>query len=219
MMHWESGIFKEIKNFWDISAVIMPVNASSMREQTCLTCSQSRTQCWGQHLAQSGDSIAICWVNSWKNELTMSAAASRFHALYLVLRLKLSISWVMDSCHNCSSKGTLTGSEWWHSAKSSAVLTFTLISFLLWPLTKWEYIWQTCSTRVDYDASAFVFQTRSLTHHTRYGTHSPISMLCTSEWYWTTEVLFFPDLVSLWNVSALVQSCSETNLVWCCNCN
>lgn len=100
MMHRMSGIFKEIKNFWDISTVIMPVNASSMRKRTCLTGSQSHTQCWGQHLAQSGDSIAIRWVNSWKNELTVSAGASRFHALYLVLCLKLNISQVTESCHD-----------------------------------------------------------------------------------------------------------------------
>lgn len=121
MMHWESGIFKvkttEIYPQW--SCQWMRV---SMGEQTCLTCSQSRTQCWGQHLAQSKglhSHLLSEFMKQWIKpcqQLLLDSALSWSSC-------QIKHQWVMESCHNCSSKGTLAGSEW-HSAKSSTVLTF-----------------------------------------------------------------------------------------------
>lgn len=131
---WPSEIFKEImKNFWDVSRVIMPVNATPWGDGLCLFCSQLHFR----HVAQSGYCITTCWMNMWKNELSMLALTFWTLCSSLGPVLPLTISQIKDSCLNLLIKRGICRLRMMTFCKViSSLETIMLMSFPLWPLPK-----------------------------------------------------------------------------------
>lgn len=199
---WLSQVFKEIKNFWDVSTMIMPVSASSVRGWVFPVLFTAISQHWDWHTGKLHSHLLTKYMKKWTEHLL-----SELRAFHLFLHSTLIFSQLKGSCHN-SSKEAFAGSErtfYQYKVISSPETIMLIQVFFSDHLQNWAWTWKSCHTLVDHNQSGSTFQMHSPTHHTKYGTYSPSKMLCGSEWYWATEFLwFFSDHVSLWSVFVLV---------------
>lgn len=115
---WLSQVSKEIKNFWDVPTMIMPVSASSVRGWVFPVLFTAISQHWDWHTGKFHNHLLTKYMKklNWVHQHLLS----ELHAFHLFLYSTLIISQLKGSCHN-SSKEAFAGSEW-HFTKSPAVL-------------------------------------------------------------------------------------------------
>lgn len=100
---WPSQVFKEIKNFWDVSTVRMPVSQAQLWDGFSLVCSHTCPQQWVWHRGE----LQKHSLSKYKKKMNWACQhlLSEPHALHLLFYLTLSICHIKGSCRNLIKRG------------------------------------------------------------------------------------------------------------------